>query len=175
MLPSRLPRLSVAEPRLRRPPPVPRTDVPEHAGASAQIQYRYPSIKRRLASMVYESLLLCGLAFFAGLLFLGLTENAQGESIRHAFQLYLFLIFGLYFSVLWRQRGQTLAMKTWKLRLVGANGGSVSLRQALVRYICAWPCIALGGIGVIYACMDRDRQFLHDRLAGTMIVMTPDP
>ena len=147
--------------------------MPERAGADAQIQYQYPSIKRRLASMVYESLLLCGLAFFAGLLFVGLTGNAQGEWIRHAFQLYLFIIFGLYFTVLWCRRGQTLAMKTWRLRLVGANGSAVPLRQALVRYVCAWPCLMLGGIGIIYACIDRDRQFLHDRLAGTMIVMTP--
>jgi len=120
--------------------------------------------------MVYESLLLAGVAFFAGLLFLGATGGSAGGWLRQAFQIYLFLVIGLYFASSWRRRGQTLAMKTWKLRLVGANGHSITLRQAIMRYICAWPCLALGGIGVLYAPFDRDRQFLHDRLAGTRIV-----
>jgi len=144
--------------------------VPAGAGAEAHTRHPYPSIKRRLVCMVYESLLLCGVIFFDGLLFLGASGGAPGGWLRHAFQLYLFLVIGLYFAGSWRRRGQTLAMKTWKLRLVGANGARISLRQALVRYVCAWPCLALGGIGILYALSDRDRQFLHDRLAGTKIV-----
>lgn len=120
--------------------------------------------------MVYESLLLAGVAFFAALLFFGATGGTPGGWLRQAFQIYLFLVIGLYFAGTWRRRGQTLAMKTWKLRLVGANGRSITLRQAILRYVCAWPCLALGGIGILYAPFDRDRQFLHDRLAGTKIV-----
>lgn len=120
--------------------------------------------------MLYEALLLAGVTFFAGLLFLVPSGMALNDSMRHAFQAYLFLVIGLYFTVSWRRRGQTLAMKTWKLRLVRADDKPVTLRNALVRYLCAWPCLALGGIGVLYALLDRDRQFLHDRLAGTKIV-----
>ncbi len=120
--------------------------------------------------MVYESFLLCGVTFFAGLLFLGVTGGTPGGWPRHAFQVYLFLVIGLYFAASWRRSGQTLAMKTWSLRLVGADGARITLRQAMVRYTCAWPCLALGGIGILYALFDRDRQFLHDRLSGTKIV-----
>jgi len=120
--------------------------------------------------MAYESLLLAGVAFFAGLLFLAATGASAGDAMRHAFQGYLFLVIGLYFVAFWRRNGQTLAMKTWKLRLAGADGARVTRRQALLRYVCAWPCLLLGGIGVLYALFDRDRQFLHDRLAGTRIV-----
>lgn len=120
--------------------------------------------------MVYESLLLCGITFFAGLLFLGLSGSALSGWLRHAFQLYLFLVIGLYFAGSWRRGGQTLAMRTWKLRVVGADGSRISVRQAVLRYLCAWPCLALGGIGILYAPLDRERQFLHDRLAGTRIV-----
>ena len=120
--------------------------------------------------MVYESLLLAGIAFFAGLIFLGVTGTSPGEWMRHAFQVYLFLVIGLYFVGCWRRGGQTLAMKTWKLRLAGAGGARITLRQALVRYVCAWPCLLLGGIGILYAPFDRERRFLHDRLAGTSIV-----
>jgi uncharacterized RDD family membrane protein YckC len=120
--------------------------------------------------MAYESLLLAGVAFFAALPFLGATGASPSGWTRHAFQVYLFLVIGLYFVGSWRRSGQTLAMKTWKLRLVGADGARITLRQAMVRYACAWPCLALGGIGILYAPFDRDRQFLHDRLAGTSIV-----
>lgn len=120
--------------------------------------------------MVYESLLLGGVTFFAGLLFLGLNAGAPAGWLRHAFQIYLFVVIGAYFVGFWRRGGQTLAMKTWKLRLVGASGAKITLRQALLRYVCAWPSLALGGVGILYALFDRDRQFLHDRLAGTKIV-----
>lgn len=120
--------------------------------------------------MVYESLLLGGVTFFAGLLFVVATGASPSGWTRHAFQAYLFLVIGLYFVSSWRRGGQTLAMRTWKLRLVGTNGAGITLRQAMLRYACAWPCLALGGIGLLYAPFDRDRQFLHDRLAGTKIV-----
>ena len=142
----------------------------DHADAGAQTGYSTPSIKRRLICMVYELLLVFGIAFFAGLLFLGATGAGPGGWMRLAFQVYLFLVIGLYFVESWRRSGQTLAMKTWKLRLVGADGAKVTLRQAMLRYVCAWPCLALGGIGILYTQFDRERQFLHDRLAGTRIV-----
>lgn len=141
-----------------------------HAGAVARTGYPYPSIKRRLICMVYESLLLLGIAFFTGLLFLGATGASPSGWLRHAFQVYLFLVIGLYFVGSWRRSGQTLAMKTWKLRLAGADGARITLRQAIVRYVCAWPCLLLGGIGILYAPFDGERRFLHDRLAGTSIV-----
>lgn len=142
--------------------------MPARTGAHAG--HTYPSIKRRLICMVYESMLLAGVAFFAGLLFLGMTGTSPSGWMRHVFQIYLFFVIGLYFVASWRRGGQTLPMKTWKLRLVGADGAGITLRQAMVRYVCAWPSVLLGGIGILYAPFDRERQFLHDRLAGTRVV-----
>jgi uncharacterized RDD family membrane protein YckC len=122
--------------------------------------------------MVYESLLLFGVAFFAGLLFIGTAGMSSNGVQRHAFQVYLFLVIGVYFVGSWRHRGQTLAMKTWNLRLVSAGGARITLRQALVRYVFAWPSLMLGGVGILYAPFDRERRFLHDRLAGTKLVMS---
>jgi uncharacterized RDD family membrane protein YckC len=140
------------------------------AGAAVHAASPAPSIKRRLICMAYESLLVFAVAFFASLPFLGSIGTSSGGWVRHAYQGYLFLVIGLYFIASWRRHGQTLAMKTWKLRLVGAAGARISLRQALLRYALAWPSVLLGGLGILYAPFDRERQFLHDRISGTCVV-----
>ena len=142
------------------------------AGAAAHTASPAPSIKRRLICMAYESLLVFGVAFFASLPFLGSVGASISGWMRHAYQGYLFLVIGLYFVGSWRRHGQTLAMKTWKLRLVSAAGARITLRQALLRYALAWPSLLLGGLGILYAPFDRERQFLHDRLSGTRVVMS---
>lgn len=145
-----------------------------YADAAAHGAGSSPSIKRRLVCMLYESLLLFGVVFFAGLIFIGVTGAGQSGWARHALQTYLFLVIGLYFVWSWCSRGQTLAMKTWNLRLYSAGGGRVTLRQAMLRYVWAWPSLALFGIGILYAPFDRERSFLHDRLAGTRVVLDKD-
>jgi uncharacterized RDD family membrane protein YckC len=128
------------------------------------------SIGRRLASMIYESLLAFAIAFFAALLFYGAASGRLSGFIRGVFQVYLVAVLGLYFVWCWHRGGQTLPMKTWKLRLVSAGGGPVSVRRAVLRYLLACLSVALAGAGLVWALFDRDRQFLHDRLAGTRIV-----
>jgi len=129
-----------------------------------------PSIRRRLASMLYESLLLLGVlavTFIVPHLVLGIVRGLTLPG--GALWLHLFLVFGAYFVWYWSHSGQTLAMQTWKLELRTATGDIPSLRQAGLRYLLAWPSLALGGIGILWALVDRDRQFLHDRLAGTQV------
>jgi uncharacterized RDD family membrane protein YckC len=130
------------------------------------------SIARRLASLLYESLLAFAIAFFAGLLFYGAASGRLTGLIRSLFQIYLVVILGLYFVWCWHRGGQTLPMKTWKLRLVCADGGPVSVPRGALRYLLACVSVCLAGAGYFWALIDRDRQFLHDRLAGTRIVRT---
>jgi len=127
-------------------------------------------IGRRLASLLYEALLGFAIVFVAGFLFHGATSGRLAGPARHFFQLYLLAVLGLYFVWCWHRGGQTLPMKTWKLRLVSAGGGPVSISRATARYLLACLSAALAGAGFAWALFDRDRQFLHDRLAGTRIV-----
>lgn len=131
-----------------------------------------PSIMRRLASMLYETLLLLAIIFIAGLIFSAVTHNAQSPLFRLAFQAYLVAVAGMYFIGFWIHGGQTLAMKTWRLRLARADGGPVRFRQAVLRYLLALIGVFLLGFGIFWAVFDRDRQFWHDRVAGTRIVST---
>jgi uncharacterized RDD family membrane protein YckC len=66
--------------------------------------------------------------------------------------------------------GQTLAMQTWKIRLSTPRGVPPTLAQLALRYALAWPSVIYLGAGLFWALFDRDRQFLHDRLAGTCLV-----
>jgi uncharacterized RDD family membrane protein YckC len=128
---------------------------------------------RRLASLVYESLLVLAVLFAAAFAFhvagTGWLNPLEGWT-RHIFQAYLFLAAGLYFVWPWARGGQTLPMKTWKLRLVRADGAALRPGRALARYALSWLSVLSVGAGFAWAVFDRDRQFLHDRLAGTRIV-----
>lgn len=128
---------------------------------------------RRLASMLYESLLLLAVVFLAGFVFVGLTHGAATGWVKFAFQLYLTGVVAVYFIWFWLHGGQTLAMKTWHLRLVGIDGQPVVPRQAALRFFLAVPGV-LTGTSMLWALFDRDRQFLHDRLARTKIILVAD-
>lgn len=125
----------------------------------------------RFAAMLYETLLLLAVLFIADYLFITLTHNAQSPLLKALLQIYLIMVMAAYFSWFW-MRGQSLAMKTWRIRVVSASDGSkLSLRQALLRFFFSW----LIGITQIWAFFDRDGQFLHDRLAGTRLVTDAKP
>ena len=124
--------------------------------------------------MLYESLVVFAIAFFAGFAFYGATQSRLSGSTRLAFQLYVFLVLGAYFIACWSRGGRTLPMQTWKMRVVRHDDLPVGVARAALRYVLAWPSLLVFGAGVFWAFFDRDRQFLHDRLAGTRIVMIDD-
>lgn len=127
----------------------------------------------RIAAMVYESLLVTAVLFVASLPFLYLVGSAQTGWLRHVFQLYLAGVLFAYFSTFWLRSGQTLAMKTWRIRLVTVDGSPLTLKQAALRFVLALLGLLLVGVGFAWALIDRDGQFLHDRIAGTRLVRVP--
>lgn len=129
-----------------------------------------PKLWRLLLSMIYESLLLIAVLFVASFIFHLVFRDTNSLFFKPTHQLYLLLVMGGYFSWFWTHGGQTLAMQTWKLRLVTADGGEIKLKQAIVRYLFAAIGVSFFACGIFWVLFDRDRQFLHDRLAGTRIV-----
>ena len=121
--------------------------------------------------MVYEALVVAAVALLAGLAFYGAVGGPVSGSMRHLFQLYLFLVLGVYFVACWSRGGRTLPMQTWKMRVVRGDGMAIGIGQAMLRYVLAWFSLLSFGGGFLWAFFDRERQFLHDRLAGTRIVV----
>lgn len=129
-----------------------------------------PTLGRRLGCLLYE-----GLVVFAVLLIGFWLPQALLSGVGMAFSprllwLHVLLLLLFYFVWFWLHGGQTLPMKTWKMRVVNLDGRPLRPLQAVLRYLAAWPSILLFGIGILWALVDRDRQFLHDRIAGSRIV-----
>lgn len=125
---------------------------------------RAPSLARRLASLVYEAFLVFAVSFFAAWLFFfasGGRDATQGL-VRRELQFFIVIVLAAYFLWCWLRGGQTLAMRAWRIRLV-----EVTPRKAIVRFVLA---LALLPVSILWALVDRDRQFLHDRLAGTRLI-----
>jgi uncharacterized RDD family membrane protein YckC len=142
--------------------------------------------------MMYESIILFGIVFTAGYLFGTLTQQRSGLTHHNALMCVIVLVVALYFVWFWTHGGQTLPMKTWHLRIVDRALQPLSIRRALLRYALAWlwfipplalhpllgwniphTLLALGVWVILWAGaqrLDRNRQFLHDRLAGTRLI-----
>lgn len=150
-----------------------------------------PSLWRRMACWTYEGLLLFGVLFISSYLFSALSQSRHALDNRHGLQAFLFLVVGIYFT--WfGHKGQTLAMKTWHIRVVDRTGQALTQKRALLRYVTSWvwfiPPLALlapynltaGEIAVLFigwvcfwALLSRfhpQRQFWHDALAGTRLI-----
>jgi uncharacterized RDD family membrane protein YckC len=127
----------------------------------------------RIAAMIYESLLVTAVVFVASFIIIPVVGEMHAPWQRHLFQVYILGVMFAYFSAFWLRSGQTLAMKTWRIRLVSQNGGALSLKQAALRFFVAFIGLLLAGFGFWWALIDRDRQFLHDRIAGTRLVRVP--
>ncbi len=158
-----------------------------------------PSLKRRMAAFVYEGTLLFGVVMLFGMIYSISTGQRHAMYGRHGMEAFIFLALGLYFSWFWSKGGQTLAMKTWRIRLVSASGARVSQPVALLRYVVSWIWF-LPGLGLAYlnkghsgalmllypalwivgyallSFIQPQRQFWHDILCGTRIVAAdPQP
>lgn len=128
-----------------------------------------PKIGRRLLSMLYEGLVVFSVLLIGFLLpqivLSGFGMNLTGKLLW----LHVVVLLMLYFLWCWLNGGQTLPMKTWKLRISSQDGSPLRPAQGLLRYLAAWPSILLFGAGLFWAIFDKDKQFLHDRIAGTWI------
>jgi uncharacterized RDD family membrane protein YckC len=132
-----------------------------------------PGFARRIACCIYELLLLAALLLVATFPFLAVVGDASSGPKRYVLQAYVLAVAGAYLVGFWTHGGQTLAMKTWRVRVVAADGGRVGLMRGIRRYLIAVIGVAVFGLGLLWALVDRDRQFLHDRLAGTRLARTP--
>ena len=128
------------------------------------------SLARRFAACVYELLLLVAIWLLCSGLFVMLFGNADTTSKRLSLQLILWFVAGVYFVWCWHKSGQTLAAQTWKIKLVNAQNETLSIKQAQFRYALASTSLLALGLGFIWAFVDKEQLFLHDRLLKMRLI-----
>lgn len=130
------------------------------------------SLSRRLTCLLYEGLVVFSILLIGFLMpqvvFSGFGLQMSGKMLW----LHVLLVLMVYFVWCWLHGGQTLPMKTWKLRVTSIDGNQLRPLQAVLRYLVAWPSIIFL-VGIVWALFDKDGQFLHDRVAGTCIINVP--
>ncbi|NUO74693.1 MAG: RDD family protein [Lysobacter sp.] len=101
-------------------------------------------------------------------------ENiAPFSALQWTLWLVCWLLTGAYATLSWRRGGQTLGMRPWRLRLIGADGGAPAWKPLLIRYLVGTASLLLAGLGFWWAWLDRDRLTWHDRASGTRLVREP--
>jgi uncharacterized RDD family membrane protein YckC len=148
-----------------------------------------------MAAFVYEGVLLFGVITIAALAYALITGQRHALVGKFGLQLWLFFVIGLYSVWFWVRHGQTLAMRTWHLKVVAEHGQALGWGRGIARYLLSWmwfaPALLSIGLadvkggwpitliltaGVLaYAVLARlhpSRQFWHDVLCGTRVIDT---
>lgn len=132
-----------------------------------------PSLIKLGACFIYDALAVVALCFVSALVVIILIGDASYGLKRYLLQVVLWLAIGVYFVWCWKKTGQTLAMKTWQLKLVSKDGQLLPLNLAMARYVLSTLSLMLFGLGFLWAMVDRDHLYLHDRLLNTHIIYVP--
>jgi uncharacterized RDD family membrane protein YckC len=130
---------------------------------------------RRLAALLYDSLLLAALLmiFTGGALFfthgVAVVPATAGAWV-YVYRAGLVLLIAGYYLINWLRSGQTLGMRAWRLRVVSDSGQPPALRAAALRVLFGALAWAPAALGVLWLYLDPDHLALHDRLSKTRVV-----
>lgn len=149
---------------------------------ATNLEYATPSLLRRFAAMVYDSLLIMAISILYGAIMAGINvalkgAPATGERITWgAFGVVVFIgwtvTIGLFFCYFWHKSGQTLGMKTWRIKIVNSdNLNCPSYQQCITRFLCAPISLCFLGAGYWLMYTNTERQTLHDKISKTRTLL----
>ncbi|GGW93114.1 RDD family protein [Alteromonas halophila] len=158
---------------------------PQESAITAPADVKRAGFIRRLLAMVYDTLVAIAIGMCAGLVIIvtlvillknGVLDMQGFEQPSQAIQaslLYTSLIQGWvaiwvagFFIWFWKNGGQTLGMRAWRLRIYSTVDKPVTWSRMVIRLIGS-----LGGLGTLLVLFDiKHRQSLQDRLASTEVV-----
>ncbi|MES9969830.1 MAG: RDD family protein [Candidatus Thiodiazotropha sp.] len=130
-----------------------------------------PGLVRRLAAMLYDSLLLIALLFVTTAIITLPLGNPSGITLL-IFQFFVFEIIPLiFFTGFWTRGGQTLGMRAWRLKLVRMDGADITWMDAFRRHLAALFSLLAFGLGFIWILVDPQKFAWHDRLSQTRLII----
>jgi len=130
-----------------------------------------PGLLRRLGAMAYDTLLLLALLMMLSYPYVWLTGGDHpGLLVKTLYQIYLLAICFLFYGGFWVRGGQTLGMRTWRIKLVRRDDEPITWIDALKRFGSAWVSLLCLGLGFLWVLFDRDKLAWHDKFSGTRLV-----
>ena len=140
---------------------------------------RAPGLLRILAAIVYDSVLVFGVVFFAATivyvpleLITGNPQIIKPNSIAALLMFGYLLAAGTGFHIwFWTHGGQTLGMRTWRIKLVSSVTDSISLKQAITRYLAALLSLFAAGMGFLWIIFNPESKSWHDILSKSELIM----
>ncbi|WP_317931301.1 RDD family protein [Halioxenophilus sp. WMMB6] len=143
--------------------------------------YPHAPLWRKLAALLYDSLLIAAVSMAYGSIALTLKMKILGYQLQAGERATLGLpgllgwitVLVLFFAFFWRRGGQTLGMRAWRLRLVNMDNQRPSWLACIARALLAGLSFAALGAGYWWQWLDRDHLTLHDRLSQTKVLLLP--
>ncbi len=131
------------------------------------------SLTRRLLAIFYDFLLLLGVLFAVSAVAVWINK---GEAVTHPlYYVALIATTFVFYGGFWTHGGQTLGMRTWKIKLVTNTGDEVSWKQSAVRFAAATIALLPAGIGLLWMLFDSNRLAWHDKLSSTQLISLKTP
>ncbi|MFT7110238.1 MAG: putative RDD family membrane protein YckC [Psychrobacter glaciei] len=127
----------------------------------------------RLAAMLYDALLMLAMWLVAGGIAVAINGGEQ-ISTNNPFLPSIMFIVWIWFNLhFWRRGGQTLGMRSWRLRILSTTCKPLTYTQCLLRLVVAVPSCALFYLGYLWILVDKDGLAWHDRYSETRIIREP--
>lgn len=126
------------------------------------------SIWRRIASIIYDALLVLAILIVMSIPFFGFNVE-ENNLLKITMQVYFYFIIQYFFVWFWVNNEGTLGMKTWKIKIVCDNGEKISYKKAIIRFNIAIISILFFGLGFLISFFRKDKKCLHDIISKTSL------
>ena len=135
-------------------------------------EYKPASFLRRILALFYDTLLLTGI-ILGYLLLVTIMFGDTFESIsERIFLQFSYLILGvIFFTYFWKvNKGQTLGMQVWKIRIVGDENKEPSTKNLIYRSLFGLVFNLAFGSNYLFIFFNKDRKSINDLLSKTKTI-----
>ena len=135
-------------------------------------EYKPASFLRRILALFYDTLLLTGI-ILGYLLVVTLMFGDTFESIsERIFLQFSYLILGvIFFTYFWKvNKGQTLGMQVWKIRIVGDENKEPSTKNLIYRSLFGLVFNLAFGSNYLFIFFNKDKKSINDLMSKTKTI-----
>lgn len=153
--------------------------LPDYGAAMEAIekyaQAKRPGLARVLGAIIYDSLALFALCMVAGFIFIFALGHPPATQSQHLiFQGYIFVIVYLFFCWFWTHGGQTIGMRSWKIKLMPQQGKTINWPTASRRFFLATLLWLPLGLGYVWILINSRGLIWYEKLSRSFLVHLPD-